>query len=43
MRLGEGLDKSGRLKDEAIARTVAVVAEFADAIARHRLHARRWP
>ena len=35
VRLGEGLDKSGRLKDEAIARTVAVVAEFADAIARH--------
>ncbi|MGZ3428056.1 MAG: Ppx/GppA phosphatase family protein [Polyangia bacterium] len=35
VRLGEGLDRSGRLKDEAIARTVAVVAEFADAIARH--------
>ncbi len=35
VRLGEGLDKSGRLKDEAIARTVAMVAEFADAIARH--------
>jgi exopolyphosphatase / guanosine-5'-triphosphate,3'-diphosphate pyrophosphatase len=35
VRLGEGLDRTGRLKDEAIARTVAVVAEFADAIARH--------
>jgi exopolyphosphatase/guanosine-5'-triphosphate,3'-diphosphate pyrophosphatase len=35
VRLGEGLDRSGRLKDEAIARTVAVVAEYADAIARH--------
>src|SRR4051812_26299230 len=35
VRLGEGLDKSGRLKEEAIARTVAVVAEFAEAIARH--------
>ena len=36
VRLGEGLDGSGRLKPEAIARTVAVVAEFADAIARRR-------
>jgi len=35
VRLGEGLDKSGRLKDEAIARTVAVVADYAEAIARH--------
>ena len=35
VRLGEGLDQSGRLKDEAIARTVAVVEEFARAIARH--------
>jgi exopolyphosphatase / guanosine-5'-triphosphate,3'-diphosphate pyrophosphatase len=35
VRLGEGLDKTGRLTDQAIARTVAVVAEFADAIARH--------
>jgi exopolyphosphatase/guanosine-5'-triphosphate,3'-diphosphate pyrophosphatase len=35
VRLGEGLDRTGRLTDEAIARTVAVVAEFADAIARH--------
>jgi exopolyphosphatase/guanosine-5'-triphosphate,3'-diphosphate pyrophosphatase len=35
VRLGEGLDRSGRLKDEAIARTVAVVAEFAAAIAKH--------
>ncbi|HEY2744895.1 MAG TPA: Ppx/GppA phosphatase family protein [Polyangia bacterium] len=35
VRLGEGLDKSGRLKDEAIARTVAAVEEFARAIARH--------
>jgi len=35
VRLGEGLDKSGRLKDEAIARTVAVGEEFAQAIARH--------
>jgi len=35
VRLGEGLDRSGRLKEEAIARTVAVVAEFAEAIARH--------
>jgi len=35
VRLGEGLDGSGRLKDEAIARTVAAVAEFAAAIARH--------
>jgi exopolyphosphatase / guanosine-5'-triphosphate,3'-diphosphate pyrophosphatase len=32
VRLGEGLDKSGRLKDEAIARTVAVVEQFAGAI-----------
>ena len=36
VRLGEGLDKSGRLKDEAIARTVAVVADYAEAIAQHR-------
>ncbi len=36
VRLGEGLDKSGRLKDEAIARTVAVVEEFAQVIARHQ-------
>jgi len=35
VRLGEGLDQSGRLKDEAIARTVATVAAFAGAIARH--------
>jgi exopolyphosphatase/guanosine-5'-triphosphate,3'-diphosphate pyrophosphatase len=35
VRLGEGLDQSGRLKDEAIARTVATVAGFAAAIARH--------
>ena len=35
VRLGEGLDKSGRLKDEAIARTMAVVEQFADAIAQH--------
>jgi exopolyphosphatase / guanosine-5'-triphosphate,3'-diphosphate pyrophosphatase len=35
VRLGEGLDKSGRLKDEAIARTVAVVAEYAQAIGKH--------
>ena len=36
VRLGEGLDRSGRLKDEAIGRTVAVLEEFARAIARHR-------
>jgi exopolyphosphatase/guanosine-5'-triphosphate,3'-diphosphate pyrophosphatase len=36
VRLGEGLDKSGRLKDEAIARTVAVVEEFAQLIAQHQ-------
>ena len=35
VRLGEGLDRSGRLKEEAIARTVAVVGEFAAAIAKH--------
>ncbi|HXU68525.1 MAG TPA: Ppx/GppA phosphatase family protein [Polyangia bacterium] len=35
VRLGEGLDKTGRLKDEAIARTVAVVEDYARAIARH--------
>ncbi|HEY2747089.1 MAG TPA: exopolyphosphatase, partial [Polyangia bacterium] len=35
VRLGEGVDKSGRLKDEAIARTVAAVEEVARAIARH--------
>ncbi|HEX8951715.1 MAG TPA: Ppx/GppA family phosphatase, partial [Polyangia bacterium] len=35
VRLGEGLDQSGRLADAAIARTVAMVAEFAAAIARH--------
>jgi exopolyphosphatase / guanosine-5'-triphosphate,3'-diphosphate pyrophosphatase len=35
VRLGEGLDRSGRLKDEAIARTVAMVGEYADVIARH--------
>jgi exopolyphosphatase / guanosine-5'-triphosphate,3'-diphosphate pyrophosphatase len=35
VRLGEGLDRSGRLKDEAIARTVAVVEEFARAIEKH--------
>ncbi len=35
VRLGEGLDRTGRLTDAAIARTVDVVAQFADAIAGH--------
>ncbi len=35
VRLGEGLDRSGRLKDEAIARTVAMVGTYADAIEQH--------
>ena len=35
VRLGEGLDRTGRLKEEAIARTVAVVGEYARAIARY--------
>jgi exopolyphosphatase/guanosine-5'-triphosphate,3'-diphosphate pyrophosphatase len=35
VRLGEGLDRTGRLDEAAIARTVAVVARFAEAIDGH--------
>lgn len=36
-RLGEGVDASGMLREDAIARTTAVLARYAQAIARHHV------
>jgi exopolyphosphatase / guanosine-5'-triphosphate,3'-diphosphate pyrophosphatase len=41
VRLGQGVDQTGRLAPEALARTMAVLREYADVIARSGAHAVR--
>ncbi|HET9858787.1 MAG TPA: exopolyphosphatase, partial [Nocardioidaceae bacterium] len=42
VRLGQGVDRTGRLADEALARVFAAIEEYAEIIAAHDVDALRF-